>query len=492
MPRGTWTCKNGVLIPDQITTSSFSTSPTVECYSTISEIGSTCNSVTTTSSAQSPAVSASLPKVVYEGSYSAYYGDGSAAQGWPNIDGWIDFEKMFEINHEAMQSSCANWGVPNNSEEEMTDLKAAIVTIGQRSSIDPRFILAIIMQESTGCVRVVSTMGVHPNPGLMQSHQGSGTCNSNSVVNGSLGFQSQGVQVPCPYSSIFQMVSDGSEGTPAGDGLAQVLQEQGHADVSKYYRAARIYNSGRIMPRRTMAEVHTQIERHFKGFARVRLDHITFDSGRELDDRNVERLLGIFKLQGCQREEPGHSIPVLVDKDTLAAALAHEGSPPRILHQTSVEAEPLLFPSAITLTSLHGKHRVHAARKFLLPVDQWWTVKVFDTGLPLCAREHLRYEYSNAQKFSDGDIFRYYVDAVNRQDRRSASSWLAALTKRKRRSVKELQKYADGKFFAALKELLPLAGLWDGFLLGDIVFSFWGKDRGLNSSLGHYLNFHFL
>lgn len=94
MPRGTWTCKNGVLIPDQITTSSFSTSPTVECYSTISEIGSTCNSVTTTSSAQSPAVSASLPKVVYEGSYSAYYGDGSAAQGWPNIDGWIDFEKM--------------------------------------------------------------------------------------------------------------------------------------------------------------------------------------------------------------------------------------------------------------------------------------------------------------------------------------------------------------------------------------------------------------
>ncbi|EGP82388.1 uncharacterized protein MYCGRDRAFT_51649 [Zymoseptoria tritici IPO323] len=129
-----------------------------------------------------------------------------------------------------------------------------------------------------------------------------------------------------------------------------------------------------------MAEVHTQIERHFKGFARVRLDHITFDSGRELDDRNVERLLGIFKLQGCQREEPGHSIPVLVDKDTLAAALAHEGSPPRILHQTSVEAEPLLFPSAITLTSLHGKHRVHAARKFLLPVDQWWTVKVFDTG----------------------------------------------------------------------------------------------------------------
>lgn len=81
-------------------------------------------------------------------------------------------EDRFEINHEAMQSSCANWGVPNNSEEEMTDLKAAIVTIGQRSSIDPRFILAIIMQESTGCVRVVSTMGVHPNPGLMQSHQG--------------------------------------------------------------------------------------------------------------------------------------------------------------------------------------------------------------------------------------------------------------------------------------------------------------------------------
>lgn len=46
------------------------------------------------------------------------------------------------------------------------------------------------------------------NPGLMQSHNGSGSC---AGVN------------PCPWSSILQMIRDGTAGTSSGDGLKQTM-----------------------------------------------------------------------------------------------------------------------------------------------------------------------------------------------------------------------------------------------------------------------------
>ena len=67
----------------------------------------------------------------------------------------------------------------------------------------------------------------------MQSHDGAGSCNRGNVV-----------QTPCPQSEIYQMVEDGTTGTSSGDGLQQCLVETGVTDVSKYYRAARIYNGG--------------------------------------------------------------------------------------------------------------------------------------------------------------------------------------------------------------------------------------------------------
>lgn len=127
-------------------------------------------------------------------------------------------------------------------------------------------------------------------------------------------------------------------------------------------------------------DVYAQVQHHFKGYARVNLDHVEFDSGRDLDDRNVKRLLGIFSLQGCRREDPTHAIPVVVEKKDLVAALAHENSHLSVLHQSSVEAQLLFFTANVELTCFHGKHRIYAARKFLRPSDQWWTVRIFDSG----------------------------------------------------------------------------------------------------------------
>lgn len=140
----------------------------------------------------------------------------------------------FEANKGVMSSSCEQWGVPSTTEQEMSDMSDAIQSIGQSSGVDPRFILAIVMQESNGCVRAPTTNYGVTNPGLMQSHDGTGSCNNGNVQN------------PCPKDEITQMIKDGTEGTSEGPGLKQLLSQAGSDDVTKYYKAARMYNSGSI------------------------------------------------------------------------------------------------------------------------------------------------------------------------------------------------------------------------------------------------------
>ena len=101
-----------------------------------------------------------------------------------------------------MAKSCSEqFNVPNDSESEINEIQSAIQTVSAQTGVDNRFILAIIMQESSGCVRApTSNFGVR-NPGLMQDHDGKGTCNSDITKK---------VTTPCPQSEVTQMVKDGS------------------------------------------------------------------------------------------------------------------------------------------------------------------------------------------------------------------------------------------------------------------------------------------
>jgi LysM domain len=141
----------------------------------------------------------------------------------------------FDANRNNLRGSCSKWGVPNNSDNEMNDLQRAIQGVSQESGVDARYIFAIVMQESGGCVRAPTSANGVRNPGLMQDHNGAGTCNENGVRN------------PCPYDIIYQMIKEGTMGTPSGDGLTQLLNRAGRDDMG-YYKAARMYNSGSIDP----------------------------------------------------------------------------------------------------------------------------------------------------------------------------------------------------------------------------------------------------
>jgi hypothetical protein len=171
--------------------------------------------------------------------YKVYSGDGSTSAGWPAESQWVSFDSMWSANVPVMQKSCTNLGdYPNSSDKEIAEIKSAVKAQAAASGVDARFVLAIMMQESKGCVRVKTTAWGHANPGLMQSNQGTGSCNPSSTGDAPI--------TPCPASQITQMITDGTSGTASGDGLKQLLAKQTGTDALAYYRASRMYNSGSI------------------------------------------------------------------------------------------------------------------------------------------------------------------------------------------------------------------------------------------------------
>ena len=94
-----------------------------------------------------------------------------------------------------MTSSCEQYGKADDSGNEIGAIYNAIQQIATETYVDHRFILAVMMQESGGCVRAPTTNYGVRNPGLMQDHNGSGTCNDNGKVSN-----------PCPTNTIATMI----------------------------------------------------------------------------------------------------------------------------------------------------------------------------------------------------------------------------------------------------------------------------------------------
>jgi hypothetical protein len=166
--------------------------------------------------------------------YIYYTGDGSDGAGWPDRSKWSSYEDLWNANVPLMQQSCGwnGWGA-NDSADEISAINTAIEAVAAATSLDHRFILAVMIQESAGCVRVPTTNNGVVNPGLMQDHNGSGSCLDTN---------------PCPQSEITQMITDGVAGTSEGPGLAGLIN-QAQSDINDssaraFYAAARLYNSG--------------------------------------------------------------------------------------------------------------------------------------------------------------------------------------------------------------------------------------------------------
>lgn len=153
-----------------------------------------------------------------------YYTGGP--QNFPLSSEWVSFHDMWQANLPNIQKSCSVLGYgDDDTASETQDIYDSIQDRANASLVDHRFILAVIMQESHGCVHISSTSshsGVS-NPGLMQSHNGHSFSSSHASL------------------SILAMIQDGTQGTDDGHGLVQNLNIYGDP-----FSAARGYNSGYI------------------------------------------------------------------------------------------------------------------------------------------------------------------------------------------------------------------------------------------------------
>lgn len=86
--------------------------------------------------------------------YKMYHGSGSASDGWPSLDDWVSYSNMWKDNADYMKTSCTEYKVKDNSDEEISDIEAAIEDVAKATKVDHRFILAVMMQESKGCSRI--------------------------------------------------------------------------------------------------------------------------------------------------------------------------------------------------------------------------------------------------------------------------------------------------------------------------------------------------
>jgi glucan 1,3-beta-glucosidase len=93
--------------------------------------------------------------------YTCYSGP---ASNFPAPSKWMSFDNMWTLLHSAALTPIGD------SPAEVQAIKNAILSISSSAKVDARVILAVIVLESTGNVRVGCTNNGVENCGLMQSH----------------------------------------------------------------------------------------------------------------------------------------------------------------------------------------------------------------------------------------------------------------------------------------------------------------------------------
>ncbi|THC88352.1 hypothetical protein EYZ11_012198 [Aspergillus tanneri] len=206
---------------------------------------------------------------------------------------------------------------------------------------------------------------------------------------------------------------------------------------------------------------------YFRGHAKIGLEHLEFETplygSRVFDPKNVNRLVRVFELEQCLRLEPAHHIAAIIDEEALQQAVTLSDVTQEQL--TDASNLPWLFlPEGYRLSCLYGKHRIAAAKKFLLPGDRWWPVTLYGS-LPEHVKQRLISEAPNAKEYEFGDIFRNLRYSQLAHDDGTIGVWKSRLSKRRSEDLERLSRRYP-MIIRYLDRLLPFAGLW-----ADICFT---------------------
>lgn len=121
-------------------------------------------------------------------------------------------------------------------------------------------------------------------------------------------------------------------------------------------------------------QLNAEISSKFLGTARVSLDCLLFNLDGESNEEKANRLVEIFKREGCDRLNDSYAIPGAIAAESLSASL----------HQSNLTAadlrspEPpfLRLPMDTYVRCFYGRHCVEALRR-LKRISPWWTVKLY-------------------------------------------------------------------------------------------------------------------
>ena len=125
-------------------------------------------------------------------------------------------------------------------------------------------------------------------------------------------------------------------------------------------------------------ELFARRDAKFCGSIRVPLDQLEFPFPNDaavpyLDPKNVQRLIHVFELEGCFRDDHENRIPALVSRK----ALKRVGVVPSRHGAVSLVKQ---LPGG-PLKGLHGRHRHAAAKEYFLDAsERWWTVDLYDNS----------------------------------------------------------------------------------------------------------------
>lgn len=125
---------------------------------------------------------------------------------------------------------------------------------------------------------------------------------------------------------------------------------------------------------------------YYRGSAKVKFGFLDFEKGNEggkfLDQKNVQRLVQVYRYEGCRPLEPENRIPALVSQTDLHCALSNSQLSQGDLFRWSGFPPELRFHHGGVLRCLAGKHRIHAADIYIEdPLEKWWIVDLYLEGL---------------------------------------------------------------------------------------------------------------
>ena len=227
----------------------------------------------------------------------------------------------------------------------------------------------------------------------------------------------------------------------------------------------------------------------YRGVARVHLDDLEFQQPLgsdpiKSDPRRVEYLKRRFQKEGCDRLPVLRHIPVIIDQQSLDAAMRDSCVSAQRLLKAASPYPYLAFPKGFQLRYIHGLHRIEAGREILSGNERWWTVDLYLSGrllkklfshwlqstnqghrpgLSANLRRVFDEEYANDEIASDGEIYcnlRYHQQHENSGLR---MRWESRLRGRRADNLSALNK--NEALAASFDALMDIPGLWDGMML---------------------------